>query len=177
MITVHDKQFELYLTEAEIQERVAAVAKRIDADYRDKNPLFICVLTGAFMFASDLVRNIDFDAEIEFTRFSSYSGMNSTGEVRELMSLRYDITGRDIIIIEDIVDTGITMSYVVPRLKELGANSVEICCLLMKPEKLQVPLDVKYCAMEIPSAFIVGYGLDYDERGRLYKDIYAVKEE
>lgn len=176
MITVRDKKFEILLSEAQIQERVAAVAQRINADYKDKDPLLICVLTGAFMFTADLVRHLDFDAEIDFTRFSSYSGMDTTGEVRELMSLRYDITNRDVIIVEDIVDTGLTMSHVVPRLKEMGAKSVEICCLLMKPEKLRVPLDVKYCAMDIPSAFIVGYGLDYDEKGRLYKDIYVVKE-
>lgn len=176
MITVRDKQFELFINEASIKEKVAAVAERLNQDYAGRNPLLVCVLNGAFVFAADLVRNLTFDHEIQFVRLSSYSGMGTTGKVREVIGLTADITGRDIIIVEDIVDTGITLHHALPKFLEQGARTVEICCLLMKPEKLSVPLDVKYCALEIPAAFIVGYGLDYDEHGRNYKDIYVVKE-
>lgn len=176
MITVNDKDFELYLSAQQIQDNVRRVAQQLNNDYAQRNPLLVCVLNGAFMFAADLVRCLDFDHEIEFVRFSSYSGMDTTGKVVKIMGLKQDITGRDVIIIEDIVDTGVTMHHAIPYLKDLGAKSVEICCLLMKPEKLRVPLQVKYCAFQIPAAFIVGYGLDYDEKGRNYKDIYVVKE-
>lgn len=176
MITVKDKQFELMISEAQIKERVAAVAARLNQDYAGRNPLLVCVLNGAFVFAADLVRCLDFEHEIQFVRMSSYSGMDTTGKVREVMGLTADITDRDVIIVEDIVDTGVTLHHALPKFKAMGARSVEICCLLMKPEKLRVPLDVKYCALEIPAAFIVGYGLDYDEKGRNLRDIYVVKE-
>lgn len=176
MITVHDKQFELFITEAEIRERVSAIASRLNTDYAGRNPLLVCVLNGAFVFAADLVRCLTFPHEIQFVRLSSYSGMDTTGQVREVLGLSADIHDRDVIIIEDIVDTGVTLHHALPRFRELGARSVEICCLLQKPEKLRVPLDVKYCALEIPAAFIVGYGLDYNEQGRNYKDIYVVKK-
>lgn len=176
MITVNDKQFELYLSEAKIKEKVADVAARLNEDYAGRNPLLVCVLNGAFVFAADLVRCLNFDHEIQFVRLSSYAGMNTTGKVREIIGLTADVAGRDVIIVEDIVDTGITLYNAVPKFLAQGAKSVEICCLLMKPEKLRVALDVKYCALEIPAAFIVGYGLDYDEHGRNYKDIYVVKE-
>lgn len=176
MITVHDKQFELFISEAQIRERVEAVAARLNADYAGRNPLLVCVLNGAFVFAADLVRCLTFDHEVQFVRLSSYSGMDTTGRVREVIGLTADLTGRDVIIVEDIVDTGVTLHHALPGFLAKGARSVEICCLLTKPEKLRVPLDVKYAAMEIPAAFIVGYGLDYDEHGRNYRDIYVVKE-
>ncbi len=115
-----------------------------------------------------------FPHEIQFTKFSSYEGMQTTGKVKELIGLTADIKDRDIIIVEDIVDTGITMSHLVPQFEAKGARSVEICTLLMKPEKLQVPLRVKYCAIEIDNLFVLGYGLDYDGYGRNYKDLYVV---
>lgn len=176
MITVHDKHFELFISEAQIRERVEAVAARLNADYAGRNPLLVCVLNGAFVFAADLVRCLTFDHEVQFVRLSSYSGMDTTGRVREVIGLTADLTGRDVIIVEDIVDTGVTLHHALPGFLAKGARSVEICCLLTKPEKLRVPLEVKYSAMEIPAAFIVGYGLDYDEHGRNYRDIYVVKE-
>lgn len=176
MITVKDKQFELFITAEEIRERVARVAERLNADYAGRHPLLVCVLNGAFVFAADLVRCLTFAHEIQFVRLSSYAGMDTTGQVREVIGLTADIRDRDVIIVEDIVDTGVTLHHAVPGFLAKGARSVEICCLLMKPEKLRVPLDVKYCAMEIPAAFIVGYGLDYDEQGRHLPDIHVVKE-
>lgn len=176
MITIKDKQFEPFIHHEQIAERVAALADRLNADYEGKNPVLIAILNGAFMFAADLVRKLDFDHEIQFAKFSSYQGMDTTGEVRELIGLSSDIKDRDVIIVEDIIDTGTTMYNLLPKLKEKGVNSLEIASLLMKPGKLKVPLDVKYCAMEIPNEFIVGYGLDYDGIGRNYKSIYVVKE-
>ncbi len=156
MITVHDKHFELFISEAQIRERVEAVAARLNADYAGRNPLLVCVLNGAFVFAADLVRCLTFDHEVQFVRLSSYSGMDTTGRVREVIGLTADLTGRDVIIVEDIVDTGVTLHHALPGFLAKGARSVEICCLLTKPEKLRVPLEVKYSAMEIPAAFIVG---------------------
>lgn len=176
MITIKDKQFEPFIHHEQIAERVAALADRLNADYEGKNPVLIAILNGAFMFAADLVRKLDFDHEIQFAKFSSYQGMDTTGEVRELIGLSTDIKDRDVIIVEDIIDTGTTMYNLLPKLKEKGVKSLEIASLLMKPGKLKVPLDVKYCAMEIPNEFIVGYGLDYDGIGRNYKSIYVVKE-
>lgn len=176
MIQILDKQFYLFITREQIDRDITAIAEKINADYAGRKPLLIGTLNGAFIFAADLVRKLNFEHEIQFTKISSYDGMDTTGEVKELIGLTVDITGRDVIIVEDIIDTGTTMSHLVPQLKAKGARSVEIAALLMKPGKLKVPLDVKYCAMEIPNEFIVGYGLDYDNYGRNYADIYVVKE-
>ncbi len=174
MIRIKDKDFEISIRRDEIEEKISALAEKLNKDYEDKCPLLVVILNGAFVFAADLVRHLTFEHEIQFAKFSSYEGMNTTGKVKELIGLNIDITDKDIIIVEDIVDTGITMSNVLPKFREKGARSVEIATLLMKPEKLTVDLDVKYCAMEIPNEFIVGYGLDYDGLGRQYADIYTV---
>lgn len=176
MITIKDKQFELFIHHEQIAERVTALAEKLNADYEGKNPLIIAILNGAFMFAADLVRHLTFDHEIQFAKFSSYEGLDTTGHVKELIGLPNSIENRDVIIVEDIIDTGTTMYNLLPKLKEKGVKSLEIATLLMKPGKLKVPLNVKYCAMEIPNEFIVGYGLDYDGAGRNYKSIYVVKE-
>lgn len=174
MITIKDKQFKLYLSAEQIEEKVAALAERLNADYAGKKPLLLGTLNGAFIFAADLVRHLNFEHEIQFVKYSSYSGMNTTGNVKELIGLKGDIEGRDVIIIEDIVDTGTTMSQILPYIQKKGAKSVEIAALLSKPGKKQVDVNIKYCAFEIPNDFIVGYGLDYDELGRNLKDIYVV---
>ena len=176
MITIKDKQFDPFIHHEQIADRVKALADRLNADYKDRNPILIVILNGAFMFAADLVRCLNFDHEIQFTRYSSYEGMDTTGHVKELIGLSISIENRDVIIVEDIIDTGTTMASLIPMLKSKGAKTVEIATLLMKPGKLKMPLDIKYCAMEIPNEFIVGYGLDYDGIGRNYKSIYMVKE-
>lgn len=176
MITIKDKRFDLFITNEQLQEKIDIVANKINKDYKGKRPILVAILNGAFIFAADLVRRLEFEHEIHFAKFSSYEGMDTTGNVEQLIGLTADIKDRDVIIIEDIVDTGTTMKSVIPQFFEKGARSVEIAVLLMKPGKLEVPLDVKYCAMEIPNEFIVGYGLDYDSLGRNYKDIYVVKE-
>ena len=177
MITIKDKQFDPFIHHKQIAERVAALAEKLNADYQGRNPILIVILNGAFMFAADLVRCLNFDHEIQFIRYSSYDGMDTTGHVKELIGLSISIENRDVLIIEDIIDTGTTMSSLIPMLQSKGAKTVEIATLLMKPGKLKVPLDIKYCAMEIPNEFIVGYGLDYDGIGRNYKSIYVVKED
>ena len=173
-IHILDKDFVISLPNETIQQKVKALAERINHDYQGKNPIMVCILNGAFMFAADLVRYLDFQPEITFARFSSYEGTETTGRVTEVMGITTSLAGRDVIIVEDIVDTGITMYNVLPLLENKGAASVKIACLLQKPEKLQVKLKVDYCAIEIPNDFIVGYGLDYDGFGRNYKDIYTL---
>lgn len=174
--TIHllDRDFKLSIPNEIIQEKVKSVAQQLNKDYAGKNPVMVCILNGAFVFAADLVRYLDFQPEVLFARFSSYDGLNTTGKVRELMGVSADLTDRDVIIVEDIVDTGITMSNVLPLFMERGVRSVSICACLLKPAKLQVKLHVDYVAMEIPNDFIVGYGLDYNGMGRNYKDIYKV---
>ncbi|MCR5312294.1 MAG: hypoxanthine phosphoribosyltransferase [Bacteroidaceae bacterium] len=174
MIRIKDLDFEISIRHNEIEESIAAIAEKMNHDYEDKCPLLLAILNGSFIFAADLVRHLTFEHEIQFAKFSSYQGTESTGKVKELIGLNVDILDRDIIIVEDIIDTGKTMSTLLPKLKERGARSIEIATLLMKPEKLMVDLDVKYCAIEIPNDFIVGYGLDYDGLGRQYPDIYTV---
>jgi len=176
MITIKDKQFEPFIHHKQIAEKVAALAQKLNADYKGKNPILLAILNGAFIFAADLVRLLTFDHEIEFAKLASYAGMDTTGKVKELIGIAADIENRDVIIVEDVIDTGTTMYNLLPKLREKGVKSVEIATLLMKPGKLKVPLDVKYCAIEIPNEFIVGYGLDYDGIGRNYRSIYVVKE-
>ncbi len=174
MIRIKDLDFEVSIRHNEIEDSISNIAERMNQDYEDKCPLLLAILNGSFIFAADLVRHLTFEHEIQFAKFSSYQGTESTGNVKELIGLNVDITDRDVIIVEDIIDTGKTMSTLLANLKDRGARSIEIATLLMKPEKLTVDLDVKYCAIEIPNDFIVGYGLDYDGLGRQYPDIYTV---
>lgn len=176
MIQVKDKKFEISIPSEILQQKIAALADVLNKDYAGKSPILLGILNGSFIFAADLVRLLTFPHEIHFGKFSSYEGMGTTGKVKELIGINADLQDRDVIIVEDIVDTGITMSNLVPQIKAKGARSVEICTLLMKPEKLQVSLDVKYCAIEIDNLFVLGYGLDYDGLGRNYKDLYVVCE-
>ena len=142
-----------------------------------KNPLFLAVLNGSFVFAADLFRFITIPSEISFVKLASYEGTISTGKIKEVIGLNEDISGRDVIIVEDIVDTGSTMKRMLETLGTRNPRSLHICTLLLKPGKLSVPLNVEYVAMEIPNDFIVGYGLDYDQQGRNLRDIYTLVQE
>ncbi len=175
-IQVKDKCFSISIREAEILEQVARVAAQINKDYEGKEPLFLAVLNGSFMFAADLLKEITLPCDISFVKLASYQGVNTSGTIREVIGLNQDITGRPVIILEDIVDTGLTMAHMLETLQAQNPASVDICTLLLKPEKLQVELDVKYCCMQIPNDFIVGYGLDYDGFGRNSRDIYTLTE-
>ena len=146
-------------------------------ELKDKHPVFICILNGAFMFAADLYRYINIDSQITFMRMKSYEGMSTTGNVKSISGLLEDVKDRTVVVIEDIIDTGYTMQGIIEQLKEKGAKEVIISTLLFKPEALKVKdLPIDYVALEIPNAFIVGYGLDYDEMGRNLKDIYVIAE-
>jgi hypoxanthine phosphoribosyltransferase len=166
------------VSEEEISKKITEYGKILSEEYKDKNPLFVGILKGSFIFMSDIIRALTIPCEIDFMAASSYyNGTVSTGNVKIKMDLSTDVSGRDVIIAEDIIDTGITMSHVLPIFHAKGAASVKIATMLMKPEKLKCNIKVDYCAMEIPNDFIVGYGLDYDGLGRNYKDIYTVVED
>jgi len=173
---VSDKEFKPYLSEAKILAEVDRVAKQINQDLKDKNPLFICVLNGAFVFASDLYRRITIPSEITFMRMKSYEGTQTTGKVRTIGSLVEPVKDRTVVVVEDICDSGFTLQHMIGQLKELGANEVRVAVLLNKPNARRVEgLTLDYCCLEIPNDFIVGYGLDYNEQGRNLPDIWVVK--
>ena len=176
IVKIKDKTFKISIPEAEILKHVKEIADRINHDMAGKNPLFLAVLNGSFMFAADLMKMITIPCEISFVKLASYQGVISTGSVKEVIGINEDLSGRTIIIIEDIVDTGLTMKRMIESIGTRNPESVHICTLLLKPEKLQEKLDVDYVAMKIPNDFIVGYGLDYDQQGRNLRDIYTVVE-
>ena len=175
-IKIHDKVFRTSYSEAEILQHVRAVADRLNKDMEGKNPLFLAVLNGSFIFAADLMRMITIPCEISFVKLASYQGTLSTGKVKEVIGINEDITGRTVVIIEDIVESGLTMKRMIDTLGTRNPESVHICTLLLKPEKLEVDLNVEYAAMEIPNDFIVGYGLDYNQQGRNLREIYTLVE-
>lgn len=173
-IRVHDKEFDTYLPEAELQNRIAEMAAAISKDYDGKKPLFIAILNGAFMFAADLFKRLSIDAEITFIKLASYRGMSSSGQVITAIGLDQDLYGRDVIILEDIVDTGRTLSEFLPKLDHQQPRSLKIAALLHKAEATQFPLQIDYIGFVIPDKFVVGYGLDYDGLGRNLKEIYQL---
>ena len=175
-IKIKDKTFKTFIPESEIQKRVAAVAERINHDMAGKNPLMLAVLNGSFIFAADLMRYLTIPCEISFVKLASYQGTTSTGKIKEVIGINESLEGRDVVIVEDIVDTGATMKRMLETLGTRNPKSLHICTLLLKPGKLQVPLDIEYAALEIPNDFIVSYGLDYDQQGRNLRDIYTVVE-
>lgn len=174
MITVHDRNFKLYLKEEDIQSDVRRVAAEISRDLKDKNPLFCPTLTGSFMFMTDLARALDFDAETYFVKYSSYSGMNSTGVVKSELPFPQKCRGRHVVIVEDIVDTGITMDAMLSELQKMEPAGISIASYLFKPDSFKKNFKIDYIGRSIPNDFILGYGLDYDNFGRFYKDIYVV---
>ena len=176
-VTYQGLTFEPYIRREQIAGQVQRLAQEIKRDYDGKNPLFMCVLNGAFIFAADLFRACDLhDAEITFIRFKSYEGMASTGDVKEIMGLKEDITGRHIIIVEDIIDSGVTADQLRKELDKRDPASVKMVSLLFKPEALKVGTGPEYVGFEIPSKFILGYGLDLDGLARNLPDIYVLKE-
>ncbi|OON65910.1 hypoxanthine phosphoribosyltransferase [Hymenobacter sp. CRA2] len=171
-ISLHNKEFTPYLNEAELAAAVRQVAQRINQDYAGKTPLFIAVLNGSFMFAADLMKEVTIDCEISFIRVASYQGTSSTGEVKEILGLQDAVEGRHVVVLEDIVDTGHTMQMLLEQLGARNPASLEVATFLIKPDALQVPLNVKYQGLAIPNKFVVGYGLDYDGLGRNYRELY-----
>ncbi|WP_339694060.1 hypoxanthine phosphoribosyltransferase [uncultured Roseivirga sp.] len=174
-IKVRDKEFEVYLNESEIQKRIAEIGDEMNEEYANKNPLFIGILNGSFMFASDLMKAVNVPSEIAFIRMASYKGMESTGAVKQVLGLQENVFGRHLVLIEDIVDSGLTMDQVIKFFQERGPKSIRVATLLLKPEKLEKDLKLDYVGFEIPEKFVVGYGLDYNGHGRNLKDIYQLK--
>lgn len=177
IVRIKDKTFETSISEREIKQRVKELAQQLSKDLEGKNPLLLCVLNGSFIFAADLMREITIPCEISFVKLASYDGITSTEKVKEIIGLNTDLTGRTVVIVEDIVDTGRTMQQMLDSLSLHNPESIHICTLFVKPEKLIVKLDVEYAAFSIPNDFIVGYGLDFDQQGRGLKDIYTLKED
>lgn len=176
-ILVKDKYFEPSISAEKIEIAVEKVAQQINKDLAGKNPLFIVVLNGAFMFASDLFKKITIDCEISFVKMSSYVGTETTGTIRELIGLDRVLNGRTVVVVEDIIDTGITMAHTIPLLHQLEAKEVHIATLLYKPEAFQKDFKIDYVGMDIPNDFIIGYGLDYDGLARNLPEIYTLVKE
>ncbi len=174
-IKVHDRIFIPYLDAGRISSRIKALALEISGDYRDKQPLFIAILNGAFIFAADLFRELTIPAEISFVKLSSYHGIHSSGKTRVAIGLSERLKDRHVVILEDIVDTGNTMHDFLAQLAEQEPASVQIAALLTKPDALVQPVSVRYTGFAIPNKFVVGYGLDYDGLGRNIPGIYQVQ--
>ena len=176
-IQVLDKKFRISIPEAEVIKRIDTVAAQINRDMAGKNPIFLAVLNGSFIFAADLMRRITIPCEISFVKLASYQGTTSTGKVTEVIGINEDLSGRTVIIVEDIVETGTTIRQMMESLGTRNPESVHVCTLLLKPERLKVDLDLDYVVMRIPNDFILGYGLDYNQQGRGLRDIYTLVPE
>lgn len=175
IVKIKDKTFETSISAEEIAKRVKELAQQLSKDFEGKNPLFLAVLNGSFIFAADLMREITIPCEISFVKLASYQGTTSTGKIKEVIGINEDLSGRTVVIVEDIVESGRTMKRMIETLGTRNPASVHICTLFVKREKLQVDLDIEYAAFSIPNAFIVGYGLDYDQQGRHLKEVYSLK--
>lgn len=176
MIHIRDKSFVPFLSAKTLKARILELAQELNTDYRDKDPLFIGVLNGAFVFLSDLFKCIEIPCEVTFVRVSSYQSMNSTGQVKQILGLQEDIQNRHIILVEDIVDTGLTMQQITQQILGLQPASLAIVTLLHKPEALEAEIDLDYVGFEIENKFVVGYGLDYDGQGRNLDAVYVLAE-
>lgn len=173
-ISIHDKQFVPFITAQEIENRIASLARRIEKDYAGKDVLCVSILNGSFIFAADLARALDLSLEFTFIKYTSYRNMESLGEVSRLIGLTSEVKNRHVLLVEDIIDTGLTMTEILNDMQQLQPASMEIVTLLLKPSALQEDLDIKYIGFEIENRFVVGYGLDYDGYGRNLKDIHVL---
>jgi hypoxanthine phosphoribosyltransferase len=174
-ILIHNKSFRLYIRAEEIKQAISTLAERMNRELAEKKPLFLAVLNGSFVFAGDLLRELDMECEISFVKLSSYTGTSSTGKVKELIGLDRDISGRTVVVIEDIVDTGVTLDTLYTQLRAMGPADIRTATLLFKPAAYTKAIKVDYPAIEVPNDFLVGYGLDYDGLGRNLADIYTAE--
>lgn len=175
-IQVLDRTFELYIDSARIQSEIRRMAIEIQNDLHGRDPLFLCVLNGSFMFASDLMKAFSAPCQITFVKLSSYVGTQTTEEVRTVLGLGEDIRKRDLVVLEDIIDSGITINHLVNDLRQYEPRSIRVATLLLKPDALRGNFTPDYVGIKIPNDFVVGYGLDYDGYGRNTKDIYKIQE-
>lgn len=177
MIRILDKSFDVFIEEDELQAEIRSLAEQINKDFEGQEVLFIAVLNGAFMFAADLMKSISLECEISFVKMSSYKGVQSTGQVNELIGLNADLKGKKVILLEDIVDTGLTMDKILSLVESHEPSTVKICTLLYKPTAFKGKNEPHYVGFSIPDAFVVGYGLDYNERGRNLGSVYQIKND
>ena len=175
-IKLQDKTFRVLISAEEIDKAVTRVADQLNERYLGRTPIFLGVLSGSFLFLADLVRKVNFESQLAFVKISSYDGTESTGNVKQQFGVDFDIEGRDIIIVEDIVETGHSMNYLLDHLRKKNPASISICTLFFKPEKFLYEYEIDYTALSIGNEFIVGYGLDYNQLGRNLKDIYVIDE-
>ncbi|MEQ8683749.1 MAG: hypoxanthine phosphoribosyltransferase [Imperialibacter sp.] len=173
---INSKEFEPYIDRSQISNRLNELAEQIDTDYAGKSVVMLAVLNGAFIFAGDLIRLLKVDAEVSFVKLKSYRGTASTGEVQTLIGLMHELKDREVLIVEDIIDTGRTMSKLLEMVWEQSPASVKVCTLLVKPDVFKNKYQLDYVGFSIPDKFVVGYGLDYDELGRQLPDIYKIKD-
>lgn len=173
-VTIQDKTFRVFISAREIDEAISRIAVNINRGFTGKSPVFISILNGAFMFTADLLKKIEIPCELSFIKLASYAGTGSTGQVKELVGLKEDIRSRHVIVLEDIVDTGLTMQSILQQLAGRSPASVTIVTLLQKPDCLKVDIPVHYAGFRIPDKFVVGYGLDLDGFGRNLPDIYQL---
>ena len=176
-VKIKGKSFRISIPETEIKRRVKALAEQMSKDLEGKNPLFLAVLNGSFIFAADLMREMTIPCEITFVKLASYQGTTSTGKVHEVIGINENLSGRTVVIVEDIVESGHTMKRMMEQIGTRNPSSVQICTLFFKPEKLQEELALDYVAFRIPDDFIVGYGLDYDQGGRGLKHVYTIVDD
>ncbi|MBN2778573.1 MAG: hypoxanthine phosphoribosyltransferase [Bacteroidales bacterium] len=175
-IRVFDKNFSLFISNEEIEKRIKDMAQKMSLDLQDKNPLFLGILNGSFMFAGELFKSLDIDCGISFLKLASYDGTSSSGKIKRLIGLNEDIKDRTVVILEDIIDTGITIDHIVKQLKGYEPAEIKIATLLIKPEAYNDSYKVDYFCFDIPNDFIVGYGLDYNGFGRNLKHIYKISD-
>jgi len=175
-IQLLDKEFGLSIPASDIKKAIWTMADKINKDLKDKNPLMVCILNGSFMFSADLMKLVEFPCQISFVKLASYEGLGSTGKVKELIGFNEELKGRTVVLLEDIVDTGVTVENSVKQMLATGASEVIVATLLFKPDACKRDIKLDYVGLEIPNDFIVGYGLDYNGYGRNLPDIYSVIE-
>jgi hypoxanthine phosphoribosyltransferase len=175
-VKLHDKYFKPFISDKEIHKAVVAIAEKLNSDFAYKAPILLGVLNGCFMFASDLVKELSISCEVSFVKLASYQGTQSTGEIKSLIGLNENLKGRDVIILEDIVDTGKTLHEFLPQLYNQQPASVQICSLLQKPTATLYPLEIKYLGFSIENKFVLGFGMDYDGLGRNIPELYRLAE-
>ncbi len=175
-VKVHDKVFSLFIENKEIENKIKSLAKKIDKDLKDKNPLFLGILNGSFMFAGELFKNLQIPCGISFLKLASYEGTSSTGKIKRLIGLNEDIKNRTVVILEDIIDTGITIDNIIKQLKGYEPDEIRIATLLHKPDAYNNMYKIDYSCFDIPNDFIVGFGLDYNGHGRNLKHIYKISD-
>jgi hypoxanthine phosphoribosyltransferase len=175
-IRLKDLEFQPFIGEEKLQARIAAMGAQLTKDFEGKKPLFIAVLIGSYVFASDLLKHFKGDCELVFIRFSSYEGTQSSGKIKTVLGLNSEIRDRHVVVLEDIIDSGNTMAHLMQQLEERQPASITLTTLLFKPTALEHPLQIDYVGFAIPEAFVVGYGMDYEELGRNLPEIYQLKQ-